>query len=373
MVFSGDAKNGEETREKMSARWEQKLQRFQQSLEAFRSFVGIDLYYAVVHIRGPQSAPNDRAKPLVYASGGTLVDMLTVPITAEEHQLHLLFGTDHAQVREDVVTPFKSQLRDLHNLFPMIPQRVLPSSALPAMSNGGDENFVRWGLALIWLSSREQKVFRSEIEFAESASSFRHNGRVTPWENLSPVRGFDPIELVTQTEPSNKGWPYWKQEHDNAGRTFPEVLAVSLTKQIFYASLNAVDLLLQSGLEQRPKSGGRRRGRTTRDGTKLTGAQMQVLGALRDHHQKKNGDVDFTPLHEMVIAKLAGVSQGTVSRTFRDHLSRLPICHGLSPGDCYDKLCEDRLILGILDQIENPRRREELTSDELDKLSGDDF
>lgn len=357
----------------MSARWEQKLQQFQRALEAFRNYAAIDLYYGVVHIRGPQTTPGERATPLISASGGTLVETLTVPITAEEHQLHLLFGTDHSPVREDLLSQFKTQLRELHDILPILPQRVLPPSRLPAMANGGDENLVRWGLALIWLGGREQKVFLSETEYAESASSFRINGRVSPWEKLSPVPAFDPIELVTHTGPPDKGWSYWNQEHDKAGRAFPEVLAVSLTKPIFYASVNAVGLLIQSGLEQRPKSDGRRRGRTTRDGTKLTGADMEVFSALREHHQKKNGDVDFNPLRQTEIAELAGVSQGSVSRTFEKHLCRFPICHGLTPEECYIKLCRIRLILDMVDQIENPRRREELTSDELDKLSSDDY
>lgn len=357
----------------MSARWEQKLQQFQRALEAFRNYAAIDLYYGVVHIRGPQTAPNDRATPLISASGGTLVETLTVPITAEEHQLHLLFGTDHSPAREDLLSQFKSQLRELHDILPILPQRVLPPSRLPAMASGGDENFVRWGLALIWLGAREQKVFHSEVEFAESASSFRINGRVTPWEKLSPIPGFDPIELITQTGKPEQGWPHWSREHAKAGRTFPEVLAVSLTKPIFYASVNAVDLLIQSGIEQRPKSDTKRLpGRVTRDGTKLSGADVLVLAALRKHHQGENGELDFTVLKEGEIAKLAGVSQGSVSRLFRDHLCPLPTCHGLSGDECYEKLCNNRMILDILDQLENPRRREELTSAELDRLSADD-
>lgn len=356
----------------MSARWEQKLQQFQRSLEAFRNFVGIDLYYAVVHIRGPQLAPNDRATPLVYASGGTLFDTLTLPITAEEHQLHLLFGMDHAPAREDVLRNFKSQLRDLHDLFPLIPQRVLTSSTLPAMANGGDENFVRWGLALIWLGAREQKVFQSEVEFAESASSFGINGRVSPWEKLSPVPGFDPIELVTQTGKPDKGWAHWNQEHTKAGRTFPEVLAVSLTKPIFYASVNAVDLLIQIGLEQRPKSNTKRiPTRVTRGGTKLTGADLLVIAALRKHHQGADGP-NFTPLIEDEIADLAGVSQSSASRTLKKHLGCLQTCRGLSGDKCYEKLCKEGIILAILDNIENPRTREEITNARWDHFAGED-
>lgn len=213
------------------------------------------------------------------------------------------------------------------------------------------------------MGATEQKVFRCEKEYADSAISFQINGRVTPWETLSPVPGFDPIEFVTRRGKPPREWPFWKQEHAKAGRAFPEVLSVSLTKPIFYASLNAVDLLIQIGLERRPESSTKRRpSLTTRDGTTLTDADRLVISALRKFHQGENDQPNFTILKQTKVAAMAGTSQESVSRTYKDHFSKLPICGGLSPQKCYEKLCEERLILGILDHIENPLRREEVTN-----------
>lgn len=347
----------------MATRWERKLRSFQQSLEAFRTFTQVDLRYGVVHVHGPLPDPDEPPRTAIYATGGTLAESLIVPITADEYQLHLLFGMDFAPVRSEVLTQFKSQLRELHDIFPILPKWVPIPSTLPALANGGDENLVRWGLTLLSLGATEQNVFHCETEFAESASSFQINGRVTPWENLSPIPGFDPIEFVTRRGKPTQEWRYWNQEHAIAERAFPEVLAVSLTKPIFYASVNAVDLLIQIGLELRPKSNPKRRpGIITRDGTTLTDGDRSVLSALRQHHQSAGEGQESEPLKQREIAEMAGVDQVSVHRTLKAHLCRFPACGRLSAKKCYEKLCREGLIVGILDQIENPQRREELTN-----------
>lgn len=223
----------------MATRWEQKLRSFQQSLEAFWGITRIDLHYGVVHVHGPLPDPDEPPRTRIYATGGTLAESLVVPITADEYQLHLLFGMDHAPVRSEVLTQFKSQLRELHDIYPILPKWVPIPLTLPAIANGGEENFVRWGLTLLSLGATEQKVFHCATEFAESADSFRINGRVTPWENLSPIPGFDPIEFVARRGKPTREWPYWNQEHAKAGRAFPEVLAITRRLGVQASTLRA--------------------------------------------------------------------------------------------------------------------------------------
>lgn len=347
----------------MATRWEQKLRSFQRALEAFRAFAQVDLQYGVVHVHGPIPDPDETQQASIYASGGTLAESLLVPITDDDYQLHLLFGMDLAPVKAEIIKQFKSLLRDLHDIYPILPKWVPTPVRLPGIANGGDENLVRWGLTLLSVGATEQKVFRCENEYADSAISFQINGRVTPWENLSPVPGFNPIEFVTRRGKPPREWPFWKQEHARAGRAFPEVLAVSLTKPIFYASLNAVDLLIQIGLERRPESSTKRRpSLTTRDGTTLTDKDRLVIGALRQHHKEEGGETDFTPLSQTTVARMARISQPSVNRMYRDHLCKLEVCRGLTPQKCYVHLCRRNLIMVVLEQIENPLRREELTN-----------
>jgi hypothetical protein len=177
------------------------------------------------------------------------------------------------------------------------------------------------------------------------------------------VPGFNPVEFVTRRGTHPREWPFWKQEHATAGRAFPEVLAVSLTKPIIYASINAVDLLIQIGLERRPESNTKRRpSLTTRDGTTLTDNDRLVIGALRQHHKREGGETDFTPLSQTTVARMAGVSQPAVNRMYKVHFCKLAVCSGLTPQKCYVHLCRQNLIMVVLEQIDNPLRREELTN-----------
>lgn len=126
---------------------------------------------------------------------------------------------------------------------------------------------------------------------------------------------------------------------------------------------NAVDLLIPIGLERRPESSTKRRpSLTTRDGTTLTDNDRLVIGALRQHHKGEGGETDFTPLSQTTVARMAGISQPAVNRMYKDHFCKLAVCSGLTPQKCYVHLCRQNLIMVVLEQIENPLRREELTN-----------
>lgn len=223
-----------------------------------------------------------------------------------------MFGDNQAEISDEVLLALESELGELHGILPLVPQRVLSHSQLPPLPNRGEENFARWGLALCWLAATEQRVFHDEIEYCESAIRFANDGQVCEWERFSPMPVFDPVEFVTLTGKESHTWAYWNREHHNAGRHFPEVLALSLTKPFFYASLNAIDLMVHRGLDQRPPKKVRRAvSRPLRDGSKLEESEIVVLSVLLTHHRRMDGP-HFDPLVQTDISKKAGCSQSTV-------------------------------------------------------------
>lgn len=357
--------------------WESKLQKLQRSLYAFKEFVGIDFYYGVVHIRDSELGVQDRAEPKIYAAGGTLIESLTVTLNPEEHQLHLMFdtnlvATEVSNVSVDILKRLKSQLGELREILPIIPNRVLPIASIPMIARGIDETFARWGLALIWLGATDQNVFHSTIEFCEASSTFEKSGRVKSWQDASPVPTFNPIEFVTRTGSPDQEWSYWKEKHETDGRLFPEVFAVSLTKPFLYASINAIDLLIQRGHEQRPvQKRVKLQERRIADGSTMTPMETQVLAAYRAHHCRKEGPF-FKKISQNVIAKQLNVSQATVHRAMEKILDRINYRKNLTIKQRYAALCKKDLIAAVLDEIENPRLRNELTNSELDFLEGKD-
>lgn len=357
----------------MAANWESKLEKLKRDLDAYWKFANTDLDYGVVHIRGQHVPDEVPLSPIIYAAGGPLVESVIVPLSPDEHQLHLVFARDHSEENRRALKLFKSQLSGFRDIVTAIPQRVLPQPQVPSMGPRADEDFVRWGLGLIWLGATEQNVFHNEVEYALTTSTFWEARKVTSWEEFSPVSGFDPIAMLTLTESSDRGWTYWNEGHTKDGRPFPEVWTASLTKPLFYASINAIDLLLQRGRELRPapkkvKVPDRR----LQDGTVLDPTAALVLGELRRHHGTQESPC-FDPITQGKIAKKLNVSQSTVGRALGRLLKN--ISYGkdskLTVAERYANLCKQKMIVGVLDHIENPRLRNELTSIELNFLESD--
>lgn len=361
----------------MALPWESRLIKLQRTIEAFWNCGDIDFKYGVVHIKEPQAVTECGVTreifepPHIYASGLSHGESLMVPLGHDEYQLHLVFSTDFSDVDRNALKRFKTQLRDFRDLFPIIPQRVLPAPRVPAIAEGADEDFVRWGLSLIWLGATEQNVFHNVVEHAATAREARIKGNVARWEEFSPVPEFNPIAMVTLTESLNRGWEYWNQQHSKSGRSFPQVFAVSLTKPILYASLNAIDLLIQRGKEQRPvPKKVKLKSRELRDGTTLSKRELLVLNVLRSHHCRSDADC-FEPLTQDEIGLMAGLSQSTAQRALEDLLDRIAYGKGMRVSERYEKLCEGKLIIGILDQIENPKSEAEYTTSEFDHFESD--
>ncbi len=337
----------------------------------------MDFCYGVVHVRDSEFDPEHRIEPRIYAAGGTLIESLAVKLSPEEHQLHLMFNTSLiatsvSDVELDMLKRLKSQLRELRQIIPIIPNRVLPVANIPMIATGINEPFVKWGLALIWLGATEQRVFHSTVEFCESAAKFEASGKVQQWEDASPVPEFNPIEFVTRTGSPDHEWLYWKKKHETDGRLFPEVFAVSLTKPFLYASINAIDLLIQRGHEQRPlQKKVVLQERRLADGSTMSSMETRVLAAYKTHHCREEGPC-FARISQDAIAEGLNVSQPTVNRALKKLLDRIEYKKKLTVKERYVALCDEELIVDVLDRIENPRPREELTNIELDFLDGKD-
>jgi len=233
---------------------------------------------------------------------------------------------------------------------------------------------------LHWLARLpENKVFHSKLEFAHSEDNRVARKNFKPWSECSSLPDFDPVPFLTLTAPPKmEDVENWKQLHHQAGRQFPALLASSLTKPLFYASVNAIDLLIRrqdlfelEKNEAKPKPEARH-GRLRGD---LSNRESLVLALLMGQHGCYTDEPVFSPLKEDAMAEKAGLSQSTVSRALGDLLNRgVPEYHpGLRPSKRYELLCEARLIVQVLEQIDNPRPRSEFGTTELDRFEDRGF
>lgn len=352
----------------MATPWETKLQRFQQSLVTAKQMIDTDFHYGVIQVRcdGPLPAPDPC--PRFYASDGPIVECFALQTFNGLHQFHYVFADYHASDCTQKFNHFKSQLRDVHDILAIVPDRVITASAIPPMPNRLDENFIRWGLLLLWLGGHENNVFHSEIEFAMTASTFETNGRVQPWDEFSTVPGFDPLSLLTLTNKAERGWGFWNKQHANAGRQFPEVLAASLTKPLFYSSIIAVDLILQRGTVGKAPTKVRAQGRVLRDKSEMTSGEAQLLATMMRRHGTRSDAPNFTPITQVEFAAELMVSQETVGRWLKKLLDRVDFCLGQETAIRYKNMCKEGLINGILEHIDCPKTREEITNCDFENM-----
>ena len=332
----------------------------------------MDYHHAIVGIDGELPEGIQSAEPHLFASGGKVVDRILVPLASDGYHVHFFFADFFADYYGDGdnrrgLNALRDRLHSLHNVLARVPARVLPRFSVPSRDSGLEENLLRWMYLLHWLGGTPNQVFHSELEFLQSKDGLATNKKLEPWCDFSTVPGFDPLPFLTLTAPTKENIQHWKQQHAEAGKRFPEVIASSLTKPIFYASANAVDMLSARELANPPASRG------PRNLPKIVGLGQNalfLLAVLTRHHKCERDDGPyFEPMIQEDIQSILGWSQSTVSRAVRDLLKGIKGYKWLRPMDRYKKLCDDRVIDQVLIQLSNPRPRKELDGQDMDNFA----
>ena len=375
----------------MSANWKFGLQRLQDPILVIRDSVQQEYHHGLIDIDGDLLPTVTGAVPGIYAAGGKLLDQIVVPLPSGRCHVHYFFeyyGFNYQDGGPDRrgLDALQDRLQNVHSLLAKISVHVLPRFEIPPLENGLKENIVRWVYVLHWLARLpENNVFHSELEFAYSEDDLVARKNFKPWSECSSLPDFDPVVFLTPTAPPTKEEvENWNHRHDEAGRRFPAVLASSLTKPLFYASVNAIDLLIrrQDAFElERNDAKPKPDTRPARLGGDLSNREALVLSVLMSHHGCYTDEPVFAPLKEEELAartatekRPKGISQSTVSRALGDLLKRgVPKYYPeFDAARRYELLCEDRLIVQVLEFIDNPRRWSEFGSTGLDRFGVED-
>lgn len=356
----------------MATKWEANLGRFQHSLELFRDDFACDWELSAVQLEGSREQIEGEGLEAIGRFFNPIEKFFVLTLNPNRQLLLIVSCYGKGDPNPRAFEILKSKLREMHNLLHEIPERVAPFPSIPPMPNRLDGNFALWGLMLLWLGGRKNHAFRSILEFHPSTERFLCGDCPHLWDEFAAVPECDMLSLVTQTFESGTSVEYWVDAHTKAGRTFPPVLSARLSKPVVYASLNAVDFLIQTGIEKRPPQRNLKSTRPEcRGGDSLQGIELELHAALREHHDKFDGPY-FGHLSQANLAKEVGVSQPTVARTLPRLFDRVNYRRGASASKRYRIACEEGVIVELLKCIENPRQYFECAGGNLNFIADKD-
>lgn len=352
----------------MAAQWKSSLRILQNEIRAVSGKDDV-FHHGLVFVDGDPPAELVQRIPRFYAACGELIDRIVVPIPSGGFHLHYFFSEYSSGPAQGVLRALRQKLSDLHNIVAKIPKRVLPSIAVPPREDGLEENALRWMYILHWLGGLpDHSVFKTEVEFLRSREDAAAGERFLAWNHCSTVPGFDPVSFLTLTMSSKEDLNHWKRLHVKAGKQFPKLIAISLTKPIHYASVNTVDLLLgRAGDEETTVKTKRVRHSRPQEGQKrdLNSDHEAVLSVLKQHHGYGTDAPNFKPLKiETIRVAIAdkwpspgpkGWVYSRVQRAMNELFGGMKV---------YRAKCSNETILDYIQDIEDPLMRERL----LDKL-----
>ena len=172
------------------------------------------------------------------------------------------------------------------------------------------------------------------------------------------------------------GNEYWRCRHQESGKQLPEVIASSLSKSLFYASVNAIDMILDGIQLKRNENESRRPAKRVRVGrSRLSKNASILLDYLMTHHKREEGPV-FEDLSQDEVGKQFGWNQSRVSKAFKALFADDAKKTGKRPMEYYQDLCVTKRIDSYLTYLHTkyfePALRKTIYFGDLSRLAQSD-
>lgn len=355
----------------VSSSWRFYLERLRD--EFVIAFKGLpECYHGIIMVDGELPSDIERVVPRFYAAmGNELVHRIVIPFPSGGYHLHFFFTDFYDNHDRRGLDALQERLHNIHTLLAKLPARVLPTIVVPPRENGLEENIVRWMYGLHWLASTPgHSIFKTEREFLYCKGDFAASESLHPWAECSTVPDFDPCPLMTGTGSPTKNLGYWKRQHNEAGKRFPEVIASSLTKPLLYASVNAIGLLLNR--ESPPLETGsvkKRVCRTPKDGRlELERDHVAVLDVLKKRHAYGLEDRLAPLTHDQILDEIklvwAPPDANHPEYWCRSRIQRT-IVDLFGNAKRYKAMCRAGKIIAFIQEREFPTPRHESPSEDL--------
>jgi hypothetical protein len=348
----------------MSCDWQADLMHLHANLKALDRQVGRDQYrHAVVQLEGDDLSGLGDVVPRMYASGYRLADRLVVRLPDGSLHAHFLFDDNMDEVDDGLLVGFRRELRGISGILSRVPKRTVPTIVVPSQGNGLVDDLLHWLYLLHWLAKRrDQSYFKSVVQYLPTVDDLRQGATFHAWDECCTLPDFDPVPFLTATA-SEKSMQEWRAEHEAVVSPLPAVISSSLTKPLLYASLNAIEMIVQAE-NAVPKA---RRAFTSTGNADIDMDADGLLVFLAKHH-RTDGCVCDVPLTQAEIKRALQWSQSRVSRTVGKLFGNVVGYEGVRPMICYRRLCDTRRIGRELKRVWERR-----FGIKVDDASGDDI
>lgn len=294
--------------------------------------------------------------------------------------IHFFFDDNPDDSNHEILSVFQKEVSCSQRILDALPKRLIPRFHVPPQTSGLIENELSWLYLLHWLGNQpSNSIFKTHIEFLNSSSNYWYDSRFLPWDQCSSLVDFEPITLLTLTEEKGQGSEYWRNRHREQGKQLPEIIASSLSKPLLYASINAVDLLLQLTTKPSKPNASVSKVKITKgeDGEEedVDMYVPQLLTVLMKHHKPESGDIREQPLTQReLVEKFQGTwAWSRIYRTMKKIFAEVPACQGMTAFAGYKAICKHHHISETLTSIwlrENePATYRAILSDQMEKFA----
>ncbi len=251
-------------------------------LELQRRLAGLgdddfDLHHEVIITeRGLGTNPELIADRLWKAAGRQAFEHISVQRNDPATEEHFFYGIDRK-----TFDAFSMALVDVDRLLAKIPSGLMPKVGDPGLEGRSRANLISWIRLMYYLAWRVPKhTLRAELWCSFEAIDGSTPVEWTRFDEVQRLPEFDPYPFVSGIGPTDRTLEFWRTKHQEAGLRFPSMLNAHFDKNLFYASANAIDvLLLQASASSEPKP------RAKRKTTTAENLKFLTFEALLAHHQ----------------------------------------------------------------------------------------
>jgi hypothetical protein len=320
-------------------------------------------HHAIVHVGGELTPDIELHRPRIYASGHRVARNYVVALPKGGFHIHYFMDGNIDDSNHEPLDVFKGMVSRIRRVLKTLPAKLAPQIAIPPQANGADENMLSWLYLLHWLGNQSHnRVFRTHVEFAQSISSYSYRDQYQPWEQCSSLPDFDPVELLTLSGRQGEDDGVWRSRHVAHGKVLPEMIASSLSKPLFYASINAASMLGAMPLPEK-------RHRRPENQTEEVRSDLRNLrDMLIRHHCRSDG---VTNWEAMTLDQIASSLSWQQSRATRRMQAMFPDYRGKKGHKAYQVLCLQYEIEKELHKRIESELNIKVLDDEEDQSPGD--
>lgn len=298
--------------------WRADLDRLALALANARPEHGDRYHHAVLLFTGDAGPDLRDTPPRLLAQGHRVRHCLPVALPTGGHLVHVVFDDHPWGASADDFVTFTRALQGVRKTLRSVPATAVPGITVPPLADALDESLAAWLSCLHWVARDPRCVFHAKLEYLDTVESLVRGATFADWAHCPTLADFDPVPFLTSTATGGRELGQWREQHARCGRHFPEVIAASLTKPLWQASLHALHRLLlhgNSGVVSADRTKPRRQVHPDTE---------RLHEVLWNHHLPTRGEARFDSLTGKQMEERLHLDQYQVSRRLGELMRLVP-------------------------------------------------